>query len=164
MRLVLIGSLVVATLASPAAFAEEVDPATPTDADRQVIAECIMLSGEDGASPLGCIGKVSDPCLAEPGNDNTPMMAACIEREGVIWDERLNDDYKALMAGLDPALAKRLKDSQRAWIAVRDATCDIEVSFWEGGTGYGGALAGCLMRETGARDVSLVALRTYLDQ
>lgn len=146
------------------AFAEDTNPAEPTDADRRVIAECVASAPHENVSPLGCIGMVSDPCLANPDNENTPMMAACLEREAAIWDERLNDDYQALMDGLDKAEAGKLRDSQRAWLTVRDATCDIEASFWEGGTGYGGAIAGCMLRETGARDISLVALRTYLDQ
>lgn len=146
------------------AQAQDGNPAEPTDAERQVIAECVANAPHENVSPLGCIGMVSDPCLAAPDNDNTPMMAACLEREGAIWDERLNDDYQALMDGLDKAEASKLRDSQRAWLTVRDATCDIEGSFWQGGTGYGGAIAGCMMRETGARDISLVALRTYLDQ
>lgn len=146
------------------AQAQEGNPAEPTDADRQVIAECIASAPHENVSPLGCVGMVSDPCLADPDNENTPMMAACLEREATIWDERLNDDYKVLMSGLDKAEAGKLRDSQRAWLAVRNATCDIEGSFWEGGTGYGGAIAGCMLRETGARDISLVALRAYLQE
>ncbi|SFM37747.1 Uncharacterized conserved protein YecT, DUF1311 family [Pleomorphomonas diazotrophica] len=146
------------------AQAQDGNPAEPTDADRQKIAECVASAPHENVSPLGCIGMVSDPCLAEPDNESTPMMAACLEREAAIWDERLNDDYQALIDRLDKTEAAKLRDSQRAWLAVRDATCDIEGSFWQGGTGYGGAIAGCMLRETGARDISLVALRTYLDQ
>ncbi len=146
------------------AQADEGNPAEPTDADRQMIAECVASAPHENVSPLGCIGMVSDPCLADPDNDNTPMMAACLEREATIWDERLNDDYQALMRGLGKPEAAKLRDSQRSWLTVRDATCDIEGAFWQGGTGYGGAIAGCMLRETGARDVSLAALRTYLDQ
>lgn len=147
-----------------AARAEEGNPAEPTDADREVIAACITKAGDEGASALACVGVVSDPCLATPGNDNTVMMGACLERESTIWDERLNDDYKALLVGLDGEAKDKLKAGQKAWITVRDTTCDIESGFWLGGTGYGGALTGCLLRETGTRDLSLVALRTYLEQ
>lgn len=146
------------------ARAEENNPAEPTDADRKVIADCVASAPHENVSPLGCVGMVSDPCLSNPDNESTPMMAACLERETAIWDERLNDDYQALVDGLDKAEATKLRDSQRAWLAVRDATCDVEGSFWQGGTGYGGAIAGCMLRETGARDVSLLTLRTYLDQ
>lgn len=164
MRRLIAATAVLIVLASVAARAEEANPADPTDADRKVIADCVASAPHENTSPLGCIGMVSDPCLSEADNDSTPMMAACLEREATIWDERLNDDYQALMDGLDKTEAKKLKDSQKAWIAIRDATCDIEGSFWQGGTGYGGAIAGCMLRETGARDVSLLSLRTYLDQ
>ncbi|WP_051228383.1 lysozyme inhibitor LprI family protein [Pleomorphomonas oryzae] len=144
--------------------AEENDPTEPTDADRSVISTCIAKAGEDGADTLRCIGAVSKPCLAEPDNENTVMMAACLQREATIWDERLNDDYQALMAGLDGDPKDKLKAGQKAWLTVRNTTCDVEGSFWEGGTGLGGATAGCMLRETATRDLSLAALRAYLDQ
>lgn len=150
-------------LAGPLRAAED-NPAEPTDADRHVIAACIDKAGNDGANTLRCIGAVSDPCLAEPDNDNTVMMAACLQREATIWDDRLNDDYQALMSGLEGEAKDKLKAGQKAWLTVRDTTCDVEGSFWEGGTGLGGALAGCMLRETGTRDLSLAALRAYLDQ
>jgi len=164
MRILIAASVVLNVLASGVAFAEDADPSVPTDADRQVISDCLANTSSEGKTQLACIGAVSDPCLADPENDNTPMMAACLDRESTIWDERLNDDYKALMSGLDKAQAAKLRDSQRAWIGVRDATCDLETSFWDGGTGAGAAYTGCMLRETGARDISLAALRNYVDQ
>lgn len=162
-RILVLGFIMAAIFASPLR-AEEGNPAEPTDADRGVIAACIDKAGEEGASALRCVGAVSDPCLAEPGNDNTVMMAACLERESTIWDERLNDDYKALLAGLESEAKDKLKAGQKAWLTVRDTTCDVESGFWQGGTGLGGAVAGCMLRETGVRDLSLVALRAYLEQ
>ena len=162
-RILVLGFIMAAIFASPLR-AEEGNPAEPTDADRGVIAACIDKAGEEGASALRCVGAVSDPCLAEPGNDNTVMMAACLERESTIWDERLNDDYKALLASLESDAKDKLKAGQKAWLTVRDTTCDVESGFWQGGTGLGGAVAGCMLRETGVRDLSLVALRAYLEQ
>jgi uncharacterized protein YecT (DUF1311 family) len=164
MRRLFAASLILTTLAMTAARAQDVDPSVPTDADRQVIADCLANTSAEGKNQLACIGAVSDPCLADPENDNTPMMAACLDREAAIWDERLNDDYKALIDGVDKAKASKLRDSQRAWITVRDTTCDLETSFWEGGTGAGAAYTGCMLRETGARDISLASLRNYVDQ
>ncbi len=156
--------LIMASIFTSSLRAEENNPAEPTKADRNIISRCIDKASEEGASPLRCIGTVSDPCLAVPGNDSTVMMAACLEREATIWDERLNDDYRALMNGLDGEEKDKLKASQKAWLTVRDTTCGIEGAFWQGGTGQGGAIASCMLRETGVRDLSLAALRTYLDQ
>ena len=147
-----------------AAKAEEGNPSEPSEADREAIATCIAGVEEPGANPLRCVGSVSDPCLAEPGNDNTVMMAACLEREATIWDERLNVDYQALLAGLEGEARDQLKVGQKAWLTVRDTTCEVESGFWLGGTGFGGALTGCLLRETATRDLSLVAVRAYLEQ
>lgn len=164
MRRLFAASLILTTLAITAARAEDADPSVPTDADRQVIADCLANASSEGKNQLSCIGTVSDPCLADPANDNTPMMAACLDREAAIWDERLNDDYKALIGALDKEKAAKLRDSQRAWITVRDTTCDLEMSFWDGGTGAGAAYTGCVLQETGARDISLASLRNYVDQ
>ncbi|WP_370674201.1 lysozyme inhibitor LprI family protein [Pleomorphomonas sp. PLEO] len=164
MRRIVILCLIAAAFFARPLRAEENNPAKPTDADRDVITACIDKAGEEGASALRCVGAVSDPCLAEPGNDNTVMMAACLERESTIWDERLNADYRALLAGLESEAKDKLKAGQKAWLTVRDTTCDVESGFWLGGTGFGGAVAGCMLRETGARDLSLVALRAYLEQ
>lgn len=147
-----------------AARAEDSDLAEPSEGDREAIATCIAGEDEPGANPLRCVGRVSEPCLAEPGNDNTVMMAACLEREATIWDERLNLDYQALLAGLEGEAKAKLKAGQKAWLTVRDTTCEVESGFWLGGTGFGGALTGCLLRETATRDLSLVALRAYLEE
>lgn len=156
--------LIMASVLTSPLRAEESNPAEPTNADRKAISQCIEKAEEEGASALRCVGAVADPCLSEPGNDNTVMMAACLEREAAIWDERLNDDYQALLEGLDGEEKTKLKAGQKAWLTVRDTTCEVEGAFWQGGTGLGGALAGCMLRETGVRDLSLAALRTYLDQ
>ncbi len=164
MRRIVALCFVLAAAGASAARAEEGNPAGPTDADRDVIAACIAKAGDEGASAFRCFGVVSDPCLAEPGNDTTVMMGACLERETAIWDERLNDDYQALLAGLEGGAKDKLRAGQKAWLTVRDTTCEVESGFWLGGTGFGGALAGCRLRETGMRDLSLVALRAYLEK
>jgi uncharacterized protein YecT (DUF1311 family) len=92
------------------------------------------------------------------------MMGACLEREETIWDDRLNDHYKKLMAGLDDERKASLKAQQKAWIAVRDATCEMEASFWDGGTGAGPASIGCMLRETGHRALTLYGFLGYIDQ
>lgn len=165
MRIVFALSLAAALACTSVVRAEEADPAEPTAADRQAVADCIAKAGEEeGGSTFRCIGIVSDPCLAEPDNDNTVMMGACLARESTLWDERLNDDYKALLDGLEGEARDKLKAGQKAWLTVRDTTCEVESSFWQGGTGFGPALTGCMLRETATRDLSLVALRAYLEE
>ncbi len=131
------------------------NPAVPTDDDRQVLDDCLAQKS-DAAEPLDrCIGAVSDPCLDTPGNDSTPMMGACLDKEATLWDEKLNGWYRHLMGLIDDEQKAGLKDSQRAWITTRDSTCAFEASLWGGGTGAGPAAIGCFMRETGRRALFL---------
>jgi len=145
------------------ALAQDDSPGKPTEADRQAIDSCMSSAADSGYTLERCIGTVSDACLATPGNDNTVMMGACIDREFTIWDERLNADYKALMARLPDDKKAALKTTQRSWITLRDQTCQLEAGFWDGGTGAGPAAAGCFLRETGHRALTLHGYLGYLD-
>jgi uncharacterized protein YecT (DUF1311 family) len=48
-----------------------------------------------------------------------------------IEDERLNTTYQTVMKGLDDAGREKLRQAQRAWIVVRDSTCEANLT---GGT------------------------------
>ena len=126
-------------------------PATPTDDDWANMQTCLEMAREAGGSGATCIGTVSDPCLDLPGNSSTVMMGACLDKEATMWDELLNSHYGELKSNLDKAQFAALQASQRAWIDMRDKTCEFEASLWNGGTGAGPAAIGCFMRETGQR-------------
>lgn len=156
-------AFLLAALAALPVRAED-DPSAPTAADRAAIAGCLAAADAAGHGPDGCIGAVSEPCLAEPGNDSNVMMGACLDKEASIWDGRLNADYDRLMARLDDRRRRALRAMQRAWIALRNQTCEMEASFWEGGTGAGPASIACYMRETGHRAIVLRGYAAYLEQ
>ncbi len=94
-------------------------------------------------------------------------MGGCLDYELSYWDDRLNASYRALRAkerasdadwaGSPGAVSKAdaLRDMQRAWIPLRDATCDYERSQWGGGTGGGPATLACLLRMTGGQTLYL---------
>ena len=149
---------------SVAVAAAEDNPAVPTKADRAAIAKCVKDTTEYGGTMEKCIGIIADPCLAEPGTDNDVLMTACLDREATIWDDRLNDHYRALMAGLDDERKGKLKAQQKQWISLRDQTCEMEASFWDGGTGASSAATRCFMRETASRAITLNGFLGYLDQ
>lgn len=48
-------------------------------------------------------------------------MINCANNAYDSWDTELNKKYRALLAKLSPADAVKLKDSQRKWLAFRDA-------------------------------------------
>ncbi|MEK6217371.1 MAG: DUF1311 domain-containing protein [Boseongicola sp.] len=119
-----------------------------------------------------CVGRSSDLCMTENGNDgsSTVGMGYCLSRELDYWDARLNIAYKSLRqvdrvydAELDelgssaPRRVAVLRDMQRAWIGYRDAACAYEYSGWGGGSGGGPAHASCMMRVTGEQALHLEA-------
>lgn len=137
-------------IAPQGALAED-NPAAPTDEDWGNLQTCIEMAREAGGSSADCIGAVSEPCLELPGNSSTVMMGACLDKEATMWDELLNIYYGDLKDAVDAEQFGYLRDSQRAWIEMRDRTCEFEASLWGGGTGAGPAAIGCFMRETGQR-------------
>jgi uncharacterized protein YecT (DUF1311 family) len=91
-----------------------------------------------------CAGVVSTPCLQDPDRSGTTGdMAECVTREYRVWDERLNAAYKEWVKGCserpgrkdDKSCAARRK-LERAWIAYRDALCDLPYAEHGGSFAY----------------------------
>ena len=154
MRVLLAAVLVLGLGLSPAA-AEE-GASTASEEDWIILQGCLEGTRESGEPRSSCVGAISNPCLATPGNDTTVMMGICLEQEAGMWDDLLNQVYGDLMGVLDAEMKQRLKAAQRSWIMVRDETCELEMAQWGGGTGAPAALVGCLMRETGFRTSQLM--------
>jgi uncharacterized protein YecT (DUF1311 family) len=138
-----------------AARAPKNDVASPTGAkvDPQAWMEHAAKTPE--VTALSCVGVVSTPCLQDPNEQGTtPGMAECVTREYRVWDERLNAAYKEWVKGCpeqpgrkdDKACAARRK-LERAWIAYRDALCDLPYAE-HGGSFATVEYADCMMRET----------------
>jgi uncharacterized protein YecT (DUF1311 family) len=84
-------------------------------------------------------------------------IAVCLEGRTKIWDARLNEAYKALMAMLDSETdtvqIADLKKAQRLWIQYRNANC----AYYDDGPGTIREIegAGCLLRMTQDRAIEL---------
>ena len=81
-------------------------------------------------SSENCIGIVAEDCMADEGGYGTLGMAECYGRESEAWDVRLNASFReqtsaSLKTPEEQALAKHLRIMQTAWIAWRDATCEV---------------------------------------
>lgn len=83
-----------------------------------------MAMAEDNSpSYAQCMDKAS----------STVAMSSCIGAETKLQDARLNRVYKQLLAKLETAPQKSLRDVQRQWIAYRDGNCKFHVQA-SGGT------------------------------
>jgi len=107
-------------------------PAAADDAGK--IKACLKKEQDANRSGRDCIGIVSDPCLQKPGNETTQSMVECVDRETRVWDDFLNADYQLLLGSLAGAAAESVRQSERAWIAARDADCKVPYDIYEGGT------------------------------
>ncbi|MCJ7597221.1 MAG: DUF1311 domain-containing protein [Methyloceanibacter sp.] len=90
----------------------------------------------------------------ESSTTSNPDYKACVARAADKADAALNQAYKDLLgavraAGQEMGQASDtqvggLKDTQKQWIAYRDANCTFEDSLAFGGTAIGGNYSSCL--------------------
>ena len=104
---------------------------------------------------------------AEPEVDcnnalSTVEMNFCADRDFAAADAALNAAYQKALQGIPhfamdppfdaPRWEKALRQSQRAWVAFRDAECKDHVAmFWTGGSGTTVAVLGCMTDKTKER-------------
>ncbi len=97
----------------------------------------------------------TDRCVGSTTRDVEQCLATDLARADAV----LNRYYTAAVARLTrdqelTALAK-LRTSERAWIAYRDAECDAVYENWKGGTIRGAMLLGCRTALTKARTMAI---------
>ncbi len=110
---------------------------------------------------------VSAPAFADDPIDctdpgTTVEMNFCSDKDFQEADAKLNAAYKKVLAHiaeseLEPpydaaSWEKAMRESQRAWVAFRDADCKGVVPMeWSGGTGTSAAVTGCMTEKTNER-------------
>ena len=56
-------------------------------------------------------------------NGSTVAIVNCVNAATKVWDRRLNNAYRAALAGVDAGQRTPLQVAQRLWIQYRDANC-----------------------------------------
>ena len=151
---------------------------TPMFAGEELVArygpmlEKCYLEAEDSESKTACKGLFADACMAsEEGGYSTHGMSLCAHSEAEVWDRLLNMEYanaKQWAMAMDsddvelfPEYANRVKglrDAQRAWIAFRDADCELAYAAWGAGSMRHIAGSNCILEKTADRTVELWAI------
>jgi len=103
-----------------------------------------------------CVGAVLVPCFQQPEVLSTEAMLECSNRELEVWDEQLNAAYKAALAAASPAMAKALREAQRAWVVWRDLRCKLPALEQDGGSMEGAVTVDCLRTVTAAQAIFLM--------
>lgn len=127
--------------------------------DGEIITTCVQAETDAGRTPLGCVGRVSDPCLESDAGQSTVGMVECTDRETKVWDAMLNDEYGRLLALLKGKAADEVRDAQRIWITLRDADCKVPYELFEGGTMAQPIAANCNLTHTADRAIQVRAWR-----
>ena len=65
--------------------------------DAATINACLKKEHDAARSGRDCIGRISDPCLRQPGHESTTGMVECVDTETKVWDDLLNADYQRLL-------------------------------------------------------------------
>ena len=135
--------------------------------------EACYAQAHDTPSRKACVGLLSGACVEqEEGGGTTLGISMCSQTETDVWDAILNAEYRQTMTWAKqrdaqegpefPAFANRadaLRNAQRAWIAFRDAECELEYSLWGAGSMRHIAGSSCLMQQTAQRAIELRAKR-----
>jgi uncharacterized protein YecT (DUF1311 family) len=137
--------------------AAKADPPEPKDA--AVINGCLTRLDKGRATQAAvlaaCLLKVADPCIGgDEGSVPDRKQIDCLDRERAVWDRIVNDAYKTVLAAVEPDVAGKLREAQRAWIRDRDLTCGFYYDFF-GGTMANPMIAACTNSETARRAIFL---------
>jgi uncharacterized protein YecT (DUF1311 family) len=132
---------------------------TPEAKDTAVINACIAKlekgTATQAATVVACLLKVANPCM---GGDETQVpdrkQVDCLDRERAVWDRIVNDSYKTVLSAVEPEVADKLREAQRAWIRDRDLTCGFYYDFFQG-TMANPMIAACTNSETARRAIFL---------
>lgn len=137
------------------------------------VLDACYSAARDETAQKACIGKMSTACMdSQEGGHSTLGMTSCMAAEAEVWDKHLNAEYKATRAYMKaadtdeaeyfPEFARRVETllaAQRAWIAFRDAECDLAYAEWGSGSMRNIAWADCRMQMTAERTIELRAMR-----
>jgi uncharacterized protein YecT (DUF1311 family) len=134
--------------------------AAPAHADdAEMIATCLQTERDAGRDVHSCIGHIADPCLDDPAGQSTVGMVQCMDKETKLWDTMLNEEYTRLLSIITGAAAESVRKAERAWIATRDADCQVAYDIFQGGTIAQPISARCRLDHTADRALQVRSWR-----
>ena len=101
----------------------------------------------------------ADPCATKA---NQLELTQCAGRELANSEAALSQVYQKLRADLDDEHRPLLEKAQRAWIAFRDAECELDASHALGGSMFPMLVSDCRGGMAGTRVKDIQALRKTL--
>lgn len=123
-----------------------------TERDIATVAKCVELKG-GGYPAMQCYGETMRYCIGYKYQGN--HMIYCAVQENIVWDQRLNAAYQAIMKRASFNVKSSLKSAQHSWIKFRDATCSANALIYEGGSHASLAMSVCMGDQTAVRSLQL---------
>jgi len=157
-RILLAAAVAVSWLAADGVLAQDRKPAKK---EVDAIRACAAKYANDvfEAERRCLFNLIATPCTKRPEAKSNAGTADCYRREQAIWDDLLNENFRALNGDLDDEQKTKARDMQRAWIAYRDTTCAFYYDKIQGSMATS-MTAACLARETARRALLLAFFAT----
>lgn len=131
--LVCLCTLAASSCGDPSARSKGADSHTSGDSKSVLLPETELVAGHIRDSPPKSVpssSEVRDVVLrrsyyecAQANNGSTWDMQACIEKEAVYQDGRLNVAYRELRSKMGDGARRRFKAEERQWLSDRDVSC-----------------------------------------
>jgi hypothetical protein len=91
----------------------------PPAKDVATILDCLRKqdkkAGSQEAEEAACLMTVAKPCMGgDEAGVSSRRQIECLDRERLVWENILNDSYKAMMNALDPDQQAKLREMQRS--------------------------------------------------
>lgn len=81
----------------------------------------------DRADP---IEEQADRCLKTSKGETIAGMTECSHQAYIAYDKQMNEVYRRLMETVDPQSKERIRESQRRWLAYREAQRAADDAPW----------------------------------
>lgn len=125
----------------------------PQAADVRAIEACVADAAKTHKPPETCVGRVYGACVER--ESTTAAMNACVDREFLVWDTRLNRAYDKLMGLLEPDAKPLLREIERLFISAKDKKCQFDYVANGGGTMWSTTGSECAAAETARQSLWL---------
>ena len=149
-------AIAVAIALAFAAASADAQTRKPTAQEVAAIRNCAVKYQDDvDEGERQCLFNfVATPCTKTREGSSNLGTTDCYRLEWVIWDNLLNENFKALIGALDNQQNAKLRAMQQAWIAYRDTTCNFYMDKIQGSMAIPMGAA-CAARETARRALLL---------
>ncbi len=129
-----------------------------------IIRDCVEQELKGKRDGLACMRRLTEPCRKRPDMQAPSEQLECIEREFVLWDRILNQEYRLVIKALETHKKRKIKfvEAQRLWSKFHHSDCRLPYHVYE--TEMKASTAGlyCSLKKTARRAIEMRLWRNKL--